>query len=123
MPGVKDLRERTDKFIAKTAADRVGTRYDAVKNIAVGRFTSYASSIVEFRELVRIVLNKEGIPAGQQGPYYAFAMRIRSKAFSHSGTTLKDYVNGIIQDFVTGKGCDPTVLKKIASMLLGEVIS
>jgi len=123
MPGVKDLRERTDKFIAKTAADRVGTRYGAVKDLAVGRFTSYASSIVEFRELVRNLLNKEGVPAGQQGAYFAFAMRLRSKAFSHQGTTLKDYVNGIIQDFTTGKGCDPAILKKIASMLLGEVIS
>jgi len=123
MPGVKDLRERVDKYVAKTPADQTGTRYGAVKDLAVGRFTSYASSVVEFRELVRNVLNKEGVPAGQQGVYFAFAMRLRSKVFSHSGTTLKDYVNGIIQDFTTGKGADPTILKKIASMILGEVVS
>jgi len=123
MPLVKGLRDRVDKFSAKTPADQTGTRYGAVKDIAVGRFTEWASGPVEFRELVRNVLEKEGVPAGQQGMYYAFAFKCRKALFSHSGPTLKAVINGLINDFTTGKGADPAILKKIATMILGEVVS
>ena len=123
MPLVKGLRDRVDKFTAKTPADQTGARYGAVKDIAVGRFTEWASGPVEFRELVRNVLESEGVPAGQQGMYYAFAFKCRKALFSHSGPTLKAVINGLINDFTTGKGADPAILKKIATMILGEVIS
>lgn len=122
MPLVKGLRDRVEKFTAKTPADQTGTRYGAVKDIAEGRFIGFASSIVEFRELVRIVLEKEGVPAGKQGVYYAFAAKLRKYAFSHSGATLEAIANGLIADFTIGKGADPAVLKKIATMVLGEVL-
>jgi len=123
VPITKTLRDRTEKFTAKTPADQTGARYGAVKEIAVGRFIDYASSIVEFRELVRNVLEAEGVPAGQQGMYYAFAQKLRRYAFSHSGDPLKAIVNGLISDFSTGKGADPAILKKIAAMILGETVS
>jgi len=122
MPLVKGLRDRVDKFVAKTPPDQTGARYGAVKPIAVGRFTDFASGPVEFRELVRNVLESAGVPAGQQGVYYAFALKCRKALFSHSGPTLKAVINGLIADFATGKGADPAILKKIAAMILGEVI-
>ncbi len=121
MPLVKDLRERVDKYIAKTPADQTGARYGAAKPIAVARFTEGAAAIFEFRELVRNVLESKGVPSGQQGAYYGFAHIIRKLAWSHTGPTLEAHVNGVIQDFATGKGCDPTILKTIASMILGKV--
>jgi len=123
MPIVKGLGERVAKFTAKTAPDRVGTRYDAVKSIAIKRFTEFGSGVAEFRELVRNAIESAGVPAGKQGVYYAFALKARKAVFSHTGDTLMAYINGLIADFTTGKGADPRVLRKIAAMILGEVVS
>lgn len=122
MPLVKGLKDRVEKLEAKMTAERVGARYGAVKELAVGRFTEFASGPAEFRELVRTVIEGKGVPAGQQGIYYAFALKCRKALFSHEGPTLRAIINGLIADFTTGKGADPTVLKQIAAMILGEVV-
>ncbi|MEM4037789.1 MAG: hypothetical protein QW700_08375 [Desulfurococcaceae archaeon] len=122
MPLTKGLRERVEKYTAKMVPETVGARYGASKPIAVARFSANASGIVEFRELVRTVLEANNVPAGQQGVYYAFAFKCRKALFSHEGATLKDIINGLIQDFTTGKGADPRILAKIASMVLGETV-
>lgn len=122
MPLTKGLRERVEKYTAKMVPETVGARYGASKSIAVARYTAWASAVTEFRELVRTVLEANNVPAGQQGVYYAFAFKCRKALFSHEGATLKDVVNGLIQDFTTGKGADPKILAKIASMVLGATV-
>jgi len=118
MPLTKGLKERYEKYTAKMAPDIVGTRYAASKTIAVKRQLAGAGPIAEIIELTRNILESKGVPAGQQGVYFAFVEKVRKAAFSHSGTTLSNYVAGLKALFAQ-KGCDPTVLDVLSKLIVG----
>jgi hypothetical protein len=118
MPLVKGLKERFDKYTAKTPADTFGARYVASRAIALKRHAEGASAIAEVIELARNVLESKGVPAGQQGVYYAFVEKVRKALFSHTGATLTAYVSGLKATFVQ-KGCDPAILDTLAKLIIG----
>jgi len=113
---VKTVTDAYTKFSKKTAADRVGTRYGAVKNIAVDRYLDNVNPFVIVREIVREILESEGVPPAQHGSYYAFAFQLVSKALKHSGESLKRSATGLKAKFTT-LGLDPAILSKIAAVL------
>ncbi len=118
MPIVKSLSDRVEKFKAKTAADRVGTRYGAVKDLAVSRYLDNTGDLVAVRERARKILESEGIPTGTHGVYYAFVFKAISAAQSHSGPALEKVIEGLKQRFVA-KGADPAILDKLANLIVG----
>ncbi|RLG59002.1 hypothetical protein DRN86_04910 [Candidatus Geothermarchaeota archaeon] len=118
MPIVKTLSDRVQKYIAKTPADQTGTRYGAVKTLAVNRFIEGAGIMAAVRERVRDILEREGVPAADHGVYYAFAFKLASKALSHAGPELDAIAAGLKSWFVA-KGADPAILDKIASLIVG----
>ena len=118
MPIVKTLSDRVQKFQAKTAPDRVGTRYGAVKELAGRRFIEGAGVIAAVRERVRDILEREGVPAAVHGVYYAFAFKLASKALSHYGPELEAIAAGL-KAWFTAKGADPAILDKIANLIVG----
>jgi hypothetical protein len=105
-------------FKGKTAPDRVGSRYGAVKSIAVDRYVDGISPVTAVREAVRNILESNGVPAGQHAGYYAFALQAAKYAFSHEGATLKKIVAGLKQKFAAF-GCDPAILDQIAKLFTG----
>jgi hypothetical protein len=118
MPIVPTLSDRVTKFSAKTAPDRVGTRYEASKTIAISRYADAVSPRSAVQEAVRNILETNGVPAGFHGVYYAFAFQVLSKAFSHSGASLVKVVNGLKAKF-TAFGADPAILDQITKLFIG----
>ncbi len=118
MPLVKTLSDRIQKFSAKTAPDRVGARYGAVKDLAVNRYIDNMADFTAVRERARGILESEGVPAGFHGVYYAFIFKLMKAAQSHSGATLRKVVEGLKQVY-TAKGADPAVLDKLVGLVLG----
>lgn len=119
MPFVRTLRDRVEKFSAKAVPDVVRDRFGQVETIAELRVAEGMGPVVTIRELVRKVIETEGVPTGQQAIYYSFAMKIASKAFSHSGPTLEKEVEGWKAYWVTANGADPTILDKIVKLIVG----
>lgn len=119
MPLTKGLKERFEKYTAKTPPDVTGARYAAAKTLAVKRQLAGAGPIAEIIELTRNILESKGVPAGQQGVYFAFVEKVRKAAFSHSGTTLSNFVAGLKALFAQ-KGCDPAVLDVLSKLIVGE---
>ena len=118
MPIVKTLADRVEKFKAKTAPDRVGSRYGAVKDIAVSRYVDNVADITAVRERCRIILEASGVPAGQHGVYYAFVFKAVKAAQSHTGATLIKVIEGLKQRFVA-KGADPAILDILGNLVTG----
>lgn len=118
MPIVKTLSDRVQKFQAKTAPDRVGARYGAVKSIAGNRYIEGAGLITAVREKIRDILERNGVPAAVHGVYYAFGFKLASKALSHYGPELDAIAEGL-KAWFTAKGCDPAILDQIAALIIG----
>ncbi len=118
MPVVTSLSDRVTKFSAKTAPDRVGTRYDASKTIAINRYADAVSLRAAVQEAVKNILSSKGVPAGFHGVYFAFAFQVLGKSFSHSGDTLSKVVAGLKAKF-TAFGADPAILDQIAKLFTG----
>lgn len=121
MPYVKSFDQRYEKYKAKTAPDRVGTRYEAVKDLAVSRYREGIIPIVSVRELARNVLDSNGVPAAQWGMYLAFATKLASLKQKYSGSTFAARANGLAQNFVV-RGADPEIISALAS-LVGATIT
>ena len=119
MPYVRTLRDRVEKFSAKMVSDVVRDRFSQVQSIASLRVAEGMSPVVSVRELVRKVIESEGVPTGDHAIYYAFAFMAVSKAFSHSGPTLEKELEGLKAYFVTANGADPAILDKILRIIIG----
>jgi len=118
MPLVKTLSDRVEKFKAKTAADRVGTRYGAVKDIAVNRYLDSTADIVAVRERARNILESNGVAPGLFGVYFAFVTKAVKAAQKHSGDTLDKVIEGLKARFVA-KGADPAILDLLEHLVIG----
>ncbi|MEM1522101.1 MAG: hypothetical protein QW407_03310 [Thermofilaceae archaeon] len=117
MPLVKTLADRYLKYTRKMVPETTGARYGASKDIAVVRLIEGAGVMAGIRELARQIIETEGVPAGQQGIYFAFVQKLRKYAFSHSGSTLANIVQGVTAEFVA-KGADPAILEKLSSLVM-----
>lgn len=120
MPSVKSIDERYEKFKAKTAPDRVGTRFDAVKSIALERYIHGSAAVVSIREQVRNLLSSLGVPAGDWALYMSFANYIAGKVDKYFDKTMAARLLGAKANW-TIRGADPSVLNKIISMIYGSV--
>lgn len=120
MPSVKSLAERYEKFKAKTAPDRVGTRFEAAKPVALGRFIDGAAPVVSVRELVRDLLSSLGVPAGDWSLYISFAQYVAARVGGYGDRTLARRILGAKANWVA-RGADPAVLDKLVSMICGSV--
>jgi len=116
MPLVVPLGEQIQRFSSKTAPDRVGTRYDAMKTIAIQKYIDNHAPFAVLVDLVKKILADKGVPSGEYGIYIAFAEQLLKKAQKHAGKTLDKVVLGLKQKFVA-KGCDPAILDVISNLV------
>ncbi|MEM0261480.1 MAG: hypothetical protein QW733_02010 [Desulfurococcaceae archaeon] len=115
---VKLATDMVSKYTGKMAADRVGSRYGAAKNIAISKYNANAMKFRNVIETVRGILSQSNVPPGLWGIYIAFAEKLASKAWSYAGVLPDTVVNGFIQEYSL-KGADPAVLDKLASIIVG----
>lgn len=120
MPKPKTLAERYSKFVAKMAPDRVGTRYEAAKPVALNRYVENISGIVDIRERVRHLLSTMGVPSAEWALYISFAQKVASFAQHLSGDTLIARVEGAKANFVA-RGADPDILTKLTNLITGGI--
>jgi len=121
MPVVKTWLIDYAKFSAKTAPDRVGTRYEASKSIATSRYSDAVANIVTVRELARNVLSDAGVPAGQWALYLSFVQYITKFAYSFVDETLKKRIAGA-KARCTAMGADPAILDKLVNIVFGTTV-
>jgi len=122
MPRVRGILDRVQKYELKYAdATTMSARITAVKEIMDLRYEAASSPIVNVVEVVRGIVESEGVPSGLHGMYYAFGEMLAKAMFSHSGATLEKEVLGLKAYFTTAFGADATVLDAIITAVLGYV--
>jgi hypothetical protein len=112
---VKYSDDMYTKFTGKTAADRVGTRYESAKTYAINLYAAKGIAIRSVVERVRSLLATNDVPIGVFGVYIAFAEKLAVKAEAYGGVLPAAVVEGFKKEYSL-KGADPAILDKIATM-------
>lgn len=120
MPVVRNLAQRYEKFRAKTAPDRVGSRYDASKSIALERYLEGVTPSVSLREQARSLLDTLGVPAGHWAVYLSFIQHLSTKINKYDSATFDRFVSAVKLNW-TIRGADPAVLDKLIMLVRGRV--
>jgi len=113
---VKYADDMLQAFVGKTAPDRVGTRYEAVKELAIAKYSVKGLNARTIIELVRGILSDLGVPVGKWGIHIAFGLKLWKMAQAYAGAPPPAIVEGFITEF-TLKGGDPAILTKIANIV------
>ena len=117
MPIVRTVADMVNMFGNKTTADRVGTRYEASKEIAERRYTNNAMPFRVLVEKIRDLLSKLGVPPGRWGVHIAFGEMLQKIAITTRGAVPTEVVNGLKTAFIA-KGADPAILDQIVKLVI-----
>jgi len=122
MPFVRRIADRLEKYEVKYPdAATMTARITAVKTLMDLRYEAASSPISNVVDIVRGIIESEGVPTGLHGLYYAFGQIVAKLMFSHTGPTLNRELVGLKNMWVTAYGADSTVLDKIITAILGAV--
>jgi hypothetical protein len=122
MPFVRKIADRLEKYEAKYPdATTMTARITAVKSLMDLRYESASSPIVNVVDIVRGIIESEGVPSGLHALYYAFGQKVAAAMFSHTGPTLNKEIVGLKNMWVTAYGADTEILDRIVTAILGAV--
>jgi len=113
---VKYADDMLAAYTGKTAPDRVGKRYDAVKELAITKYSVKGLNARTIIETIRGILSDLDVPVGRWGVHIAFGLKLWKVSQAYVGTPPKSVVDGFITEY-TLKGGDPNVLTRIASIV------
>jgi len=113
---VKYADDMLAAYVGKTAPDRVGRRYDAVKELAITKYSVKGLNARTIIEVIRGILSDLDIPVGRWGVHIAFGLKVWKVAQAYVGTPPKSVIDGFITEY-TLKGGNPDALTKIASIV------
>jgi len=115
------LKERIERFAAKHPTVRHRRKARCDKDVATKKYLEGVAPHVETIERARNIFDNMGVPAAQQGVYYAFvqkAQKLRKAALRHSGESLRKEIENLKAEFVQ-KGCDPAILDVLSKLVVG----
>jgi hypothetical protein len=122
MPFVRKIADRLEKYEIKYPdATTMTARITAVKSLMDLRYQAASSPIVNVVDIVRGIIESEGVPTGLHALYYAFGQILAKLMFSHTGATLNKEIVGLKQMWVTAYGADAAILDRIVTAILGAV--
>jgi len=122
MPFVRRIADRLEKYEAKYPdAATMTARITAVKTLMDLRYEAASSPVVNVVDIVRGIIESEGVPSGLHALYYSFGQLVAKLQFSHTGPTLNKELVGLKQMWATAYGADTAILDKIITAILGEV--
>jgi len=115
----RSYTEQLGKYSGKYSGTNVTTVLTAIKSTVMDpRYQAAISVVTQYREMIRNILNENGVAPGLHGIHYAFGFAVVAAMWSHSGAALARTVTALKQRFVA-EGALPDICDKIAEALTG----
>lgn len=122
MPLYKTGVEMFKKYQVKFNPTVIGTRFGDIRDLALERAQSGLNMVGTVRDLVRPILDSNGISGGQRATYLAFATALLRHVIRNKGESAKAIATGLKSYYVTSYGLDPAILDDIIEVVCGWVI-
>jgi len=100
--------------------DVVRTKFEAKKDFMVDQQQAQQTALVDIENRVAEVLDANGIIGNFRIPYLNYARALFRAKGHNSGLALVKIADAEKSKFVA-LGCDPTILDKIKSIVIGEM--
>lgn len=121
MPLYRSGLDMYKKYEKKFNPTVVSTRFTDVQEVALERAQEGLNTVATVRELVRPILDENGISGGVRATYLAFATKLMKHSLRQKGETANKIASGLKSYFVTAFGLDPTILDDIIQVVTGWV--
>ena len=122
MPLYKSGLDMWKKYQAKYNPTVVSTRFTDVQQIALDRAQEGLNMVATARDLVRPILDEDGIGGGLRATYLAFATSLLRHVVRQKGDVAKNVSSGLKSYYVTAYGLDPSILDEIIQVICGWVV-
>jgi len=120
MPLPRRIQDMIEKYELKYPdAATMTARLAAVRPLIIRRREAVSSIIANVNEVVKNILEDEGVPAGQRRLYCEFGREVAKLMLKHGGATLIKELVGLRQMYVTAHKANLAILDKIITALLG----
>ena len=106
------------KYQAKYDPTTIGTRFGQVQSVALARAQDGMVTIATIRDLVRPLLDQQGIAGGQRGTYIAFALALAKHVLRSKGEAAVNIANGLKAYFTQAYGLNPDILQSIVNLVV-----
>ena len=114
----RDYSWRVRKYELAVIPDNVRAKFEALKPLMLDGQEEAQSLLTDMEKAVREVLDDEGIIGNFRIPYLNFA-RALFRATGHQGGVALQKVATAEKAKFTQLGCDPAILDKIISIVIG----
>lgn len=86
---MRTTQQRIDAFAARMLTSIIDPVLSAVAALATANYSAYVNEFVPKQEALRVILNDEGVPLIDIGPYEAFHGELFHLSKSFAGPTLQ----------------------------------
>lgn len=106
------------KYQAKFDPTTIGNRFAQVKDVALARAQEGMVTVATIRDLVRPLLDEEGITGGLRGTYIGFALALAKRTLRQKGTSAVNVASGLKSYFVQAYGLNPDICDRIVNLVV-----
>jgi len=121
MPLYKTGIDMFRKYQAKYNPTVIATRFTDVQAVALERAQEGLNAVGTIRDLVRPILDENGITGGLRATYLAFATTLWRHVYRNKSAAASKIAQGLKSYFVTTYGLDPAICDEIISVIAGWV--
>ena len=122
MPLYKSGLDMFKKYAAKFDPATISSRFTQVADVAKDRAQEGLIAVATTRDLIRPILDDEGIGGGQRATYLAFGLALWKHIIRQKSTAANKIASGLKSYFVTAYGLDPDICDKIISTIAAWVV-
>jgi len=121
MPIYKSGQARFEKYSAKYDPTTIGTRFGQVADVAKRRAQAGLLNWAAMQELVRPILDANGVNGPDRAKYLGFANKLLKHIGRATGDAAVAVASGLKSLYVTAYGADPAILDEIIQVVAGWV--
>jgi hypothetical protein len=122
MPLYRTGLDMFSKYQKKYNPTVVETRFTDVQDVAFARAQAGLHSVAVIREMIRDVLDTQGVAGGDRATYLAFALKLWKHVSRQGGANKEKIKDGLVAYFKTAYGLDESILSAIGDAIIVAVI-
>lgn len=123
MPLYRSGIDMYKKYQKKYNPTVISTRFTDVQDVALDRANEGFGTVATIRELIRPILDENGVTGGLRATYLAFATKLARHGLRQKGNSATKIATALKSYFVSAYDLDPTICDEIIQVVVGWLVA